>query len=59
MKRRKRRGKSGSPSGHGSRFEMWLAARTNPPERGRFSSPPARSRNRIFISGQETTPIER
>ena len=28
MKRRKRRGKSGSPSGHGSRFDQWLAERT-------------------------------
>ena len=31
MKRRKRRGKSGIPSGHGSKFDQWFAASTSPP----------------------------
>ena len=33
MKRRKRRGNSGIPSGHGSKFDQWFAASTQPPVR--------------------------
>ena len=44
MKRSCRRGNSGSPSGHGSKFDVWFAASTKPPSRGRFSTPVARSR---------------
>ncbi len=44
MNRRKRRGQSGSPSGHGSKLDMWLHARTKPPSEGTFSRPRARNR---------------
>src|SRR5687768_11362950 len=51
MKRRKRRGQSGMPSGHGSKFELWFAASTKPPS-GRFSRPRSRSRKRTRRIGQ-------
>ena len=54
MKRRKRRGKSGIPSGHGSKFDQWFAASTSPPSRGTFSTPVARSRKTPLTSGQLT-----
>jgi hypothetical protein len=56
MKRRKRRGKSGTPSGQGSKFDQWFAARTNPPSRGRFPLPEARSRNTVLSTGQLSAP---
>ena len=43
MKRRNRRGKSGTPSGHGSKFDQWFAASTHPPS-GTFSRPVQRRR---------------
>ena len=39
MKKSCRFGHSGKPSGHGSRLEVWLAARTNPPSGGSRSRP--------------------
>ena len=57
MKRRNRRGKSGIPSGHGSKFDQWFAARTKPPSFGRFSSPDARSRNSPRTTGHVSTAI--
>src|SRR6059058_697180 len=53
MKRSHRRGRSGIPSGHGSKFDSWFAARTKPPC-GRRSSPRASSRNRPFTTGDDT-----
>ena len=50
MKRRKRRGKSGTPSGHGSKFDQWFAARTQPPS-GTFSRPVERRRKTTFSDG--------
>ena len=57
MKRRKRRGKRGIPSGQGSKFDQWFAARTNPPSLGRFSTPDARSRKSALTKGQLSTAI--
>ena len=59
MKRKKRRGKKGSASGHGSKFDQWFAARTKPPTRGTFSTPLARCRKSDFRSGQLTTATRR
>jgi len=56
MKRRYRRGKSGAASGQGSKFELWLAAITKPPVRGRFSTPSARSRYTVRRKGTLTLP---
>src|SRR5437764_6412586 len=53
MKRSHRRGRSGIPSGHGSKFDSWFAARTKPPC-GRRSSPRASSRNTPFTTGDDT-----
>ena len=57
MKRRKRRGKSGIPSGHGSKFDRWFAASTKPPVRGTFSVPLTRSLNTVLRTGQLSAAI--
>ena len=57
MKRNCRRGKSGSPSGQGSKLDVWFAARTKPPSAGMFSTPDARSRNRS-LTGWLTIPAK-
>jgi len=59
MKRRYRCGKSGTPSGHGSKLETWLAARTKPPSFGTFSTPSACSRKTHLIAGNETMPAKK
>ena len=51
MKRRYRRGKSAMPSGQGSAFERWLAARTYPPAAGSRSRPCQRSRKTMRNTG--------
>src|SRR6185295_3627896 len=58
MNRRNRRGNSGMPSGHGSKFDQWFAASTQPPS-GMFSRPLQRRRNTIRNTGQLTTPMRR
>src|SRR6186997_1611896 len=50
MKRRKRCGNSGIPRGHGSKFDQWFAAMTQPPS-GTCSRPVARSRKATFSTG--------
>ena len=57
MKRRKRRGKSGSPSAHGSRFETCGSRRARPRRRGgTCSRPRERRRNRNRTIGQLRRP---
>ena len=55
MKRRKRRGKSGTPSGQGSKFDQWFAASTKPPSGDVLASRPARWRKTTFSTGQLST----
>src|SRR3954471_14551254 len=58
MKRSQRRGSSGIPSGHGSKFDRWFAARTKPPS-GSRSTPRASSRSTPRTTGDETVPMNR
>ena len=58
MKRRQRCGKSGIPSGHGSKFEGWFAASTKPPSRQVLA--PARSQPEQAVhNGQLSAADER
>jgi hypothetical protein len=59
MNRRKRCGKSAIPSGHGSKFDQWLAASTQPPSAGTFPTPVARCRKTVLSTGQLRTATTR
>ncbi len=59
MNRKKRRGKNGIASGHGSKFDQWFAARTKPPALGTFSTPVARCRKTSLTTGQLSAPTRR
>ena len=54
MKRRQRCGQSGIPSGHGSKFDMWFAARTKPPCRQILEPVAPRAGRRRARQGAET-----
>ncbi len=59
MKRKKRRGKNGIASGHGSKFDQWFAASTSPPLTGTCSTPVALCRKTTLTNGQLTAPTTR
>ena len=52
MKRRNRRGKSGIPRGHGSKFDEWFAASTQPALPRDVLGARSRCRKTVFSTGQ-------